>query len=492
VTGDRDSYLLNAALQRGLLSPDQAQAARVEAERVQGRVSDVIRGPLFLGPERTAALEAELSEAESSETTALPSHTPPGPPPLPPGPPPAPPPPPFPTATPPPVAPARAAAATVDLPPPASANLTTPFPPPDRADLTTPFPPPGDSAQTAAGAGPSGLEDIPSRLGPFEVLEKLGQGGMGAVYKARDPNLGRIVALKVLAPALRADKEAADRFLREARAGAAVNHPNVITVHAVAGPEDPEHYMALEFLPGGDAEALAERHGGRLPEPLALEIMRDCARGLVAIERAGLVHRDLKPANIFVTADGQAKLADLGLARTQAGDDRMTVTGTIVGTPAFMAPEQARAEQDLDIRTDIYSLGASLFGLLAGKPPFIGSSAFVVVSNLLNKEPPKLEVIREDLSPHTVALIRRAMAKEREDRFQDAASLLRAVEEVLTSLQGGAGGTTFMASPPPQHHPGPPPKMSTSDVLQKGLMVAGAVFLLLICCCLALGVLNNL
>jgi len=475
VNSDRDSYLLNAALQRGLLSPDQAQAARVEAARVQGRVSEVIRGPLFLGPERTASLEAELSRAESSETiSALPSHAPaqrPSPPP----------PPPFPTSTPPPVSPARAGAATVDLPPPASADLTTPFPPPGVA-----------SSQTAPSSGASGLEDIPARLGPFEVLEKLGQGGMGAVYKARDPNLGRIVALKVLAPALRADREAADRFLREARAGAAVNHPNVITVHAVAGPEDPEHYMALEYLPGGDAEALAERHGGRLPEPLALEIMRDCARGLVAIERAGLVHRDLKPANIFVTADGQAKLADLGLARTQAGDDRMTVTGTIVGTPAFMAPEQARAEQDLDIRTDIYSLGASLFGLLAGKPPFIGSSAFVVVSNLLNKQPPRLEVIREDLHPQTVALIQRAMAKEREDRFQDAGSLLQAVDGVLASLQGGAGGTTFMASPPPQHYQqAPPPQMSTSDVIQKALMVAGAVFLLLICCCVLLAALQG-
>ncbi|MBL4848743.1 MAG: serine/threonine protein kinase, partial [Planctomycetes bacterium] len=376
------------------------------------------------------------------------------------------------------IPPATAGAATIDLPPPSALHTT---------------PPPGAQAAPASAYADAGdLSDVPARLGPFEVLEKLGQGGMGAVYKARDPNLGRIVALKVLAPALRADKEAADRFLREARAAAAVNHPNVITVHAVAGPDDPEHYMALEYLPGGDAEALAERHGGRLPEPLALEIMRDCARGLVAIERAGLVHRDLKPANIFVTADGTAKLADLGLARNQAGDDRMTVTGTIVGTPAFMAPEQARAEPDLDIRTDIYSLGASLFGLLAGKPPFVGSSAFVVVSNLLNKEPPKLGVIREDLHPQTLALIKRAMAKDREDRFPDAPSLLQAVEQVLVSLEQGGGGTTFRSARPPQpgpaheptHGPGRKPHMSTSDVIQKSLMIVGAVVVLLTCCCM--------
>ncbi|MGE0711962.1 MAG: serine/threonine-protein kinase [Planctomycetota bacterium] len=335
---------------------------------------------------------------------------------------------------------------------------------------------------TVAHPGPGAM---PAQVGIYEVLEKLGQGGMGAVYKARDKNLHREVALKVLAPNVAADREMAERFLREARAAAAINHPNVITVHG-AGEDGGLLYMALEFLPGGDADRLAARHGGRLPERLALEVLRDCAQGLVAVERAGLVHRDLKPANIFIGADGRAKLADLGLARRQLGDDRMTQTGAIVGTPAYMAPEQARGETELDIRTDIYALGASLYGLLTGKPPFSGSSAFVVVSNLLNQPAPDPRGLRPDLSERTVALVLRAMAKDRERRQQSAALFLAEIEAALAAGAGGAGGaaaqTAIAGVPGAEAGEGTPSWWARRATWQKVLIVLFTLWFLFKCC----------
>ncbi|MCO5165739.1 MAG: serine/threonine protein kinase [Planctomycetes bacterium] len=288
----------------------------------------------------------------------------------------------------------------------------------------------------AGGDGPAKtviLSHAPAEaLGEFELLEELGRGGMGVVYRARQRSLGREVALKVLSPACSADPEASARFLREARAAAAISHPNVITCYA-AGEDGGRLYLAMELMRGGDAQRLAEQAGGRLPERRALEVIRDAARGLGALERAGLLHRDIKPANIFVTEDGVAKLADLGLARTRAGDDRMTHAGTIMGTPAFMSPEQAEAADDLDIRSDVYALGASLFTLVTGRAPFDGRSALAVMSKVLQEPPPDPRALAPGLSDAAAALILRAMAKERERRFPGAAALLEALEAALAA-----------------------------------------------------------
>ncbi|HBP20382.1 MAG TPA: hypothetical protein DEA08_21645 [Planctomycetes bacterium] len=392
---DRDALFLQAALRKELLTPGEGEAAQAQARERGLSLADVLVDEGLITTRTRDTLLRDVDRASGRQPAVPPS---------------------------------AAFAPTAATPPPPSAE-TVSLPPPDA---------------------------FPERVGAYEVLEKLGQGGMGAVYKARDVNLHRDVALKVLAPNVAADQEMADRFLREARAAAAINHPNVITVHG-AGEAEGLRYMALEYLPGGDAEQLMRSSGGRLSERRALEVARDCARGLVALERAGLVHRDLKPANIFITEHGAAKLADLGLARTQVGDDRMTQTGAIVGTPAFMAPEQARGETDLDIRTDVYALGASLYSLLTGKPPFSGTTAFVVVSNLLNQPPPDPRRERPDLASSTVALVLRAMAKERAERFADAASFLEATERALAGASGAAPGPRPASPTAPTADLGPAP-----------------------------------
>ena len=368
-------YILDAALKRGHLEPNQAQSlqARLEA----GAPLPELLREAGLSPAEIDSLAQELQAAAQGVTTPL--------------------------------------------PPRGSAS-------PSGADPKTAwdsgFVPRG---QTEAAYSPG------DRIGDFELIELLGQGGMGAVYRARELGLEREVALKLVSPAIARDPEARQRFLREARSAAAVNHPNVITILRV---DDGEVlFMALELLPGGDADDLRRAAGGRLSERRALEIGRDCARGLSAIDARNLVHRDLKPANVFLSADGAAKLADLGLARTQSGDDRMTQTGMIVGTPAFMSPEQADGDE-VDIRSDVYALGATLFQLVTGRPPFEGKSPLSVVAKVLTAPTPDPRDLVPELSATTGALIRKAMAKERAERFQTPAELASALEGALALLEG--------------------------------------------------------
>jgi len=219
----------------------------------------------------------------------------------------------------------------------------------------------------------------PQVVGGYEIQEKLGEGGMAVVYKATQSSLGRTAALKMMKAGAEQNKSLVDRFEREARAMASINHPNVVTCYDT-GRDKGHLYIALEFVDGGDVEDLLKEHGGMLPEQRALEVVYDCLMGLSAIEAAGLVHRDIKPGNIFITQRGEAKLADLGLARRSDGDDRMTQTGSIIGTPAFMSPEQAQGEAEIDVRSDIYALGATLYAMLTGANPFKGKTPFAVVT----------------------------------------------------------------------------------------------------------------
>ncbi|MFM2091760.1 MAG: Serine/threonine-protein kinase PknB [Planctomycetota bacterium] len=278
--------------------------------------------------------------------------------------------------------------------------------------------------------GAGGTVDLGRTLGGFDLGEVLGEGGMGSVYRAVQRSLGRPVALKVISGAFAKDPEFAERFLREARAAAAINHPNVITCIDVGTAGD-RLYMALELVTGGDAAQLAKRCGGHLPEHRAVEIAADAARGLCAIARAGLIHRDIKPSNIFICDDGAAKLADLGLARTSAGDDRMTVTGRAMGTPAFMSPEQARGAADIDIRSDIYALGATLYALATGHAPFEGTSPWVVVAKVLNDEPEDPRRRVRGLSDGFALVVARAMAKDRAQRYPTPEHLVADLERLL-------------------------------------------------------------
>jgi len=227
----------------------------------------------------------------------------------------------------------------------------------------------------------------PTAMAGFRIIRKLGQGGMGAVYLAEQVSLHRQVALKVIAPQFAADAQAVDRFMREARTAAAINHLNIISVIDV-GYDNGHLYMALELVSGGDAAQLAARFNGVLPEGHALEIISDCCRGLGALYEARLILRDIKLANISITREGVAKLADLGLARSERGDDRLTVSGHTIGTPAFMNPVQAGRKSDLDSRSDTYSLGASLFAMTTGSPPFTGEGIFAIAAKLLTEPAP--------------------------------------------------------------------------------------------------------
>ncbi len=280
----------------------------------------------------------------------------------------------------------------------------------------------------------------PRVIAGFRLIKPLGHGGMATVYLASQISLAREVALKLISPQIAANPEAAERFLREARVAAAVNHPNVISIIDV-GQADGQLFMALELVTGGDAAQLAVRFGGVLPEVRALELLIDCTKGLQALFEARLLHRDLKPANIFITKDGIAKLGDLGLARSEDGDDRMTTTGHLVGTPAFMSPEQASGEGVIDIRSDIYALGATLFALVTGRQPFIGNSPIAVAAKALTEATPDPRTLNPTLSALTATLIMRAMSKAPKDRFQTPEDMHEALRQALAKAPHAGAST---------------------------------------------------
>ena len=260
--------------------------------------------------------------------------------------------------------------------------------------------------------------DLPLQIDDFQLTELLGAGGMGRVYRAREQTLGRDVALKLLDPDVLSELGGRQRFLREARALAAINDPNVVTCFRL-GEAEGIPFLAMELL-AGDARGLLQDEGGRLSEEHVLALGLDAARGLEALGRVGLVHRDLKPSNLLLDAQGRVKLGDLGLARRESGEDRLTLTGAVIGTPAFMAPEQLRGETELDARADVFGLGATLWNLLVGRPPTLAR-----------------ELGQVEVSRRTEALLRRALAMNPDERFPDAVSLRRALEECAQSEEGG-------------------------------------------------------
>ena len=263
-------------------------------------------------------------------------------------------------------------------------------------------------------------------LGDFRIVRKLGAGGMGEVYLARQLSLKRDVALKFLRPDLAADPVAVQRFQQEAEAVARLTHANIVQVYAV-GELAGRRFMALEFVDGRNLRDYVERKGP-LPEAQAVLVLRQTAAALARAADAGLVHRDIKPENLLVTRTGELKVTDFGLSRVLTGDDakplNLTQSGMTLGTPLYMSPEQVRGEP-VDHRSDLYSLGVTAFHLLAGKPPFTGKTAFDVAMQHVQAEPPSLADLRPDLSPALVALVHRLMAKPPQDRPATAKEVLR-------------------------------------------------------------------
>jgi serine/threonine protein kinase len=277
------------------------------------------------------------------------------------------------------------------------------------------------------------------RIGNFELIELLGRGGMGVVFRARHVGTGRMAALKGL---LIDDEEGVERFAREALAQSSVDsHPNVADVYET-GQADGKAFLAMELIEGGDLESrLKER--GRLPGPEAARIMAQLARGLEHVHASGILHRDLKPANVLFASDGTPKLVDFGMARLDRAQ-RLTQTGQIVGTPAFMAPEQAMGVERIDARADVYGLGAILFMALTDTLPFQGATAMEVLSRVISDDPPSLRSLAADLDPALEAICLRAMAKDPKDRYRSAAEFADALEGWTPSEDTGpAGGVRF-------------------------------------------------
>ena len=283
-----------------------------------------------------------------------------------------------------------------------------------------------------------------SRLGPYEIVEPIGSGGMGDVYRARDTRLDRDVAVKVLPERVARDVEARMRFEREAKAVAALTHSNILAIHDY-GSEGGSAYSVTELLEG---ETLRRRiNGGPIPWRKAAEIGAAIADGLAAAHAKGIIHRDLKPENVFVTTDGRVKILDFGIAqlvRPEAppADDAdsslyptapmKTDPGAVIGTAGYMAPEQLRGEP-VDGRTDIFALGTLLYEMTTGKPAFIRGTMIDSLSAILTDNP-DVFTVSEKLIPYELArVIQRCLEKKREERFQSARDLAFALRAVGTS-----------------------------------------------------------
>ena len=302
----------------------------------------------------------------------------------------------------------------------------------------------GDLLTKKGYLSPQGHTDVLQKLGlqkspipGYTILSKIGQGAIGVVYKAIQTSVNRTVAIKILNPRTEVDETYVARFLAEAQAAANLNHKNLISAIDV-GVSNGIYYFVMEFVTGRDCRAIVDAQKGPLPESMVLHIGQQMAEVLDHIHQNQMVHRDIKPENILLTGTGMVKLCDLGLAKsTLPVEQSLTQEGRAVGTPYFMSPEQIRSEKDIDIRADLYSLGATLYFLLTAKPPFEGRSAAETMSMHLKEAVPDPRKANPEVSEDLAWVVQKLLAKDRAGRYQTPAELLEDLRRILSGSPAG-------------------------------------------------------
>gem|GEM_PF-4984997 len=279
------------------------------------------------------------------------------------------------------------------------------------------------------------------KIGKHEILGEIGEGGMGIVYKAKQEGLERVVALKVLLPNLSRKESFVERFMREARNAAALDHPNIVTIYDV-GQDAGSYYFSMKFVEGEDLSDILKK--GPIPLEKAVSIIGQVAQGIDHAHKKGIIHRDIKPANIIIDKSGDAIITDFGIARA-AWETKLTTTGMTVGTVEYMSPEQFEGEKELDARSDIYSLGATFYMMVTGRSPFPGETTQKVIYKKMEGDPPDPSLVNTKLPGWIDDVISKAMARERGDRFSSAA-------EFADALKAGIEGKPAVVKrkkPPP-------------------------------------------
>jgi eukaryotic-like serine/threonine-protein kinase len=381
-----------------------------------------------------------------------------------------------------------------------------PRPLPPDFDATLPMQPPAGAAEPsraavepepsgAAGeptptlsvpAGSAGRAKIPSQIGRYQILERVGKGGMGVLYRGIDPVLDREVAIKLMLGDFSDDHEQLrPRFYREARAVAKLQHRNIVTVFEFAE-DGTTPYIVMEFLRG---TSLASRMES--PQPLTLDdkldIVAQLCAGLGYAHEQGIIHRDVKPANVFLLNDGTVKLLDFGIAKLTTSN--LTRQGDVLGSPSYMSPEQIMGNENIDGRADVFSTGVMLYELLAGRKPFDAETTTAIVLKILNEEPLAVETIDPMIPPKLCAVVKKALEKDPAARFASAADLARELQTIRRSLTAtemrtiampaAVGPTILTAAPPVAAAPPPAPAAGRNwmvpAVIGTGLVAAGLV-----------------
>ncbi len=280
-------------------------------------------------------------------------------------------------------------------------------------------------------------ELIGKNISRYKIVEKLGEGGMGIVYKAEDTRLKRLVALKFLTPSLTTDEDANERFIYEAQTASALDHPNICTIHEIDKSDDGHMFISMTYY---DGIILGEKIArGPLPIREAINIVVQIAQGLKQAHKKGVIHRDIKPGNIIIQNDGTLKIIDFGLSKLISRQS-ITKNGTTQGTIAYMSPEQAQAKT-ADHRADIWALGVVLYEMLSAELPFKGEYDQVILYSIVNEDPAPINTYRHDLSNNLCMIIDRMLAKNPEDRYQSIDKLLRDLHGILKEDQNSLSQT---------------------------------------------------